>query len=466
MKINENTIKNTKVLRRLNSESNFQIKSEIPYYCQIFKKIDIFNSILIMLINNTNINKFFDSINIKTLIKDIDIKNKHCLSSLLYNLYRLVWYDKKSSDISLFKKYVDFNESFTNFNYSKDYKQFCSDINNIEIIIKFIYNKINQEFTQENEIEDNNNYQNQDNPLSKFVDEFKKNNKSIISDNFMGFCQKQIICQDCKRKSCFSNTNYQPVIEYSFFSYINFDLNEVYNYINNINNMNNMNNSDCENINLYNCFLIKNNLSCSFKTCKLCFSNTANQLISLFSLPNVLTVILSNSQNYNFILQNEINLKQFSKNAPEEGEYLLMSVLCQINYNNNNKFICYCFNQKKSVWYSYMDGKISKVDRMDINAVPFVLLYEIKKKTNTFEYKGIIQEAKIKLNIKFQNGKTSKQLYFYKNSLIINVIRQISIYFNLDVSKITLLINGKKPSNYEALSKILGNDKDILILEK
>ena len=416
MKINENTIKNTKVLRRLNSESNFQIKSEIPYYCQIFKKIDIFNSILIMLINNTNINKFFDSINIKTLIKDIDIKNKHCLSSLLYNLYRLVWYDKKSSDISLFKKYVDFNESFTNFNYSKDYKQFCSDINNIEIIIKFIYNKINQEFTQENEIEDNNNYQNQDNPLSKFVDEFKKNNKSIISDNFMGFCQKQIICQDCKRKSCFSNTNYQPVIEYSFFSYINFDLNEVYNYINNINNMNNMNNSDCENINLYNCFLIKNNLSCSFKTCKLCFSNTANQLISLFSLPNVLTVILSNSQNYNFILQNEINLKQFSNNAPEEGIYLLMSVLCQINYNNNNKFICYCFNQKNSVWYSYMDGKISKVDRIDINAVPFVLLYEIKKKTNIFEYKGIIQEEKIKLNIKFQNRKTSKQLYFYKNS--------------------------------------------------
>ena len=77
MKINENTIKNTKVLRRLNSESNFQIKSEIPYYCQIFKKIDIFNSILIMLINNTNINKYFEIINIKTLIKDINIKIKH-----------------------------------------------------------------------------------------------------------------------------------------------------------------------------------------------------------------------------------------------------------------------------------------------------------------------------------------------------------------------------------------------------
>ena len=184
-----------------------------------------------------------------------------------------------------------------------------------------------------------------------------------------------------------------------------------------------MNNSDCEKINLYNWFVVKNNLSCSLKTCKLCFSNVANQFISLFSLPNVLTIIWSNSQNYNFILQNAINLKQFSNNAPEEGIYLLMSVLCQINYNNNNKFICYCFNQKNSVWYSYMDGKISKVDRIDINAVPFVLLYEIKKKTNIFEYKGIIQEEKIKLNIKFQNRKTSKQLYFYKNSWIINVIR-------------------------------------------
>ena len=51
-----------------------------------------------------------------------------------------------------------------------------------------------------------------------------------------------------------------------------------------------------------------------------------------------------------------------------------------------------------------MDGKIIKVDRIDINAVTFVLLYEIKKKTNTFEYKGIIQEEKIKLNIKLQNN--------------------------------------------------------------
>ena len=88
----------------------------MPYFCRIFQKNDIFNSILIMLINNTNINKFYDSINIKTLIKDIDIKNKHCLSSLLYNLYRFVWYENNSSDRSLFKKYVDFIESFTNLN--------------------------------------------------------------------------------------------------------------------------------------------------------------------------------------------------------------------------------------------------------------------------------------------------------------------------------------------------------------
>ena len=153
-----------------------------------------------MLINNTNINKFFESINIKTLIKDIDLKNKHCLSSLLYNLYRLVWYENNSSNKNLYRKFVDFIESFTNFNYSKNSQQFCSDVNNIEIIIKFIYNKINQEFTQENKIEDNNNYQNHNNPLVKFLDEFTKNNKSIISDNFMGFCQKQINCQDCQRK--------------------------------------------------------------------------------------------------------------------------------------------------------------------------------------------------------------------------------------------------------------------------
>ena len=74
--------------------------------------------------------------------------------------------------------------------------------------------------------------------MSKFVDEFTKNNKSIISDNFMGFCQTQINCQECQRKTCFLKTIYQPVIEFSLFSYMNFDLNEVYNYINNMNNIN------------------------------------------------------------------------------------------------------------------------------------------------------------------------------------------------------------------------------------
>ena len=69
-----------------------------------------------MLINSTNINKFFESINIKTLIKDINIKNKHCLSSFLYNLYRLVW-SKKIVQIEVYSKnIVDFIESFTNLN--------------------------------------------------------------------------------------------------------------------------------------------------------------------------------------------------------------------------------------------------------------------------------------------------------------------------------------------------------------
>ena len=37
------------------------------------------------------------------------------------------------------------------------------------------------------------------------------------------------------------------------------------------------------------------------------------------------------------------------------------------------------YNHKDELWYSYTDGKINKVENMDINAIPLVLVYQIKK---------------------------------------------------------------------------------------
>ena len=315
----------------------------------------------------------------------------------------------------------------------------------------------------------NNNDNYDENALSKFLYEFTKNNKSIIFDHFMGFYQKQINCQFCQGNNnygVFMNNN-NPSYEFYPYYFVHFDLNEIYNFFNRLHNAQKMN-DDNQKINIDNCFnyyYMKKYNNFSYVQCNKCFSNMmAIQTFSLISLPNIITVILSNKQNINFTVQDELDLKKYTNNYQGDGLYLLMSMLCHINYNN--KFICYCLNPNNGFWYSYTDGQIKKVDKIDVNAIPLVLFYEIKRNNNSFVYKGIKQDEKILLNVKIQDGRT-KQLYFNKHCLITNIVNLISICFNLKESEITIIINGQRAKKYDVLSKILKkNDNNILVLIK
>jgi len=56
------------------------------------------------------------------------------------------------------------------------------------------------------------------------------------------------------------------------------------------------------------------------------------------------------------------------------------------------------------------------------------------------------------------NGIEPKNMSFPKYTLINYVIKKISVEFKLDINKIIFVINGRRPNNYELLSKVINNN--------
>ena len=469
--LRSNKIKNEperkyKRIRYQRSYSSFNFLEE-PNNSLLFKTINIFNSFLIMLNNISNINEFLSK---SQIIKEIDNLNKNDrfnLITIFFNLNKSFWNLSSEMNISLsdlMKKYENFIELFLQ-KYCKKVisSQFLNDINNMENIIFNIYNQLNDEFTRVNKkYKDthyyNNNYNSNSNPLSNYVNNFFRENNSIISRDFTGFIEKSIYCENCRNKYYRLNMNYYNKIDYHHFFYINFDINEINNFIKNNN----------QKITLDFCFnytLQKSKFY--YYNCSQCHFNGKKEITSILSAPNILTIILSKNENSNFALQEELDLKKYSKSNPGDGIYLLMSVLCRLNYNG--KFISYCINPNNSSWYSYTDGKIKRVNKMDINAIPLILIYQIRG-TIKFIYQSLNWEKdKIKIAVKFNiAGFQGKDLFFSKNALIKDVIEQVISIFDLEKYKeendIKLLVNGGKANNDELLVNALEGNNNVLIL--
>ena len=284
----------------------------------------------------------------------------------------------------------------------------------------------------------------------------------------MGIYEIQIMCLYCQNRCQRLNLNNSysnNSIEYNYecFSVIPFDLNLINIYMNNkmsyYNNM--IFNNDIQYIKLNNCFeyfFLSQNKKFQSK-CNYCQIPSIHfQSKYIHSVANILTIILFNNDNFNFILEDEIDLVRYSHNSVGDGKYCIVSILCQLIYNG--KFICYCVNQDNGSWYSYVDGGINKVKSMDINAKPIILIYQAKT-TFGFTYQNILRDDlnKALLNIRFSNGISPIQICFNKDNSIKNVIEQISSLTNFEADKIKIAINGEYPKRDKKLSEILPKNK-------
>ena len=456
----------------------------IPNYFFMLENINIFNSILIILNNNSFINEYFLKDKITTIINGCENNNQYCLSSILYHMNKYLWNYKEKyiSEENLKVKYFDFINCYisTNCNNSSpDY--YCYNLENLQLIINFIYDKLNKELTSEylRGKQSFNNNMSIANSLSSFFYTFQANNKSKISDFFMGIYENQKICSNCQNKNrrfgfAFNNNyNYNNNgIEYFYdsFSLINFDLKEVVNDMNKNRDMYNnsmvFSSNFIQNINLGNCFDYEfyKKQKKYYQYCNKCYFKTLfYEIKKICLLPTIITIILSNNDDNFFIIYDEINLKNYEEKNVDDGLYYIVSILCQMTYNG--KFICYCISPNNGCWYAYSEEGINEVERMDINAKPLVLFYQKKSSVlKRFNYKIILRDDlnKVQLNINFINGMRPMKLFFNKNTLIKDVIEQILLYTNLKGkgAKLTLIINGIHSRNEQKLSQILENNQN------
>ena len=452
---------------------------KIPNYFSLFENIDIFNSILIILNNNTFINEYFLKEKIKKIIYNCENNNLYCLSSILYHMSKYLWNSKEKymSEKDLKLKYLDFIKCYIESNCNNtNLENYCYNLENLILIIDFIYQKINSELTAEYTRE---NYINNipiRNSLSSYINEFKANYYSKISDHFMGFYENQKICSNCQNKinrvryafnNYYFNNNDITEYSYDYYFYINFNLNEIIKYMPKNNNVYNniiLSSNYIQYINLENCFDYefnkKNKKYCQH--CNRCFLDCYfYEYKIIYTLPTIITIVLSNNYENNFIIYDQINLENYVKKKGDGVIYNIVSILCQMTYNG--KFICYCINPNNGNWYAYSDKGINEVEKMDLNAKPLVLFYQ---KQNTilkyYNYKVILRDDsnKIFLDFKFINGMSPLKLFFNKNILIKDIIGQILLYYNLKNAKLTLIINGKRAQNEQTLSNFLENNQN------
>ena len=404
----------------------------IPQYFSVLKNSNIFNLLLIMLNNISDISDYISNVS-EEIIINCDKNNKNCLTFIIYYFNKYLWrtngFDKITEN-DLLNRYTNFIDIYSKSNCrdAQNSNNYCYDKNNIELIFRFIFHKINGELSQNN---------------------FNKEKYSVLFNNFYGKMKYQIQCDYCQSRIC--NYNYEYF--YNSFYRITFNINEISNYyMNNIYNINNV-------LNLNQCFdyiFVQNNRRTFMFNCNSCNLNGYKSMYNLINdAPKILALILlNNDENCNLNLQDELNLNRYMVNSGDNDKrYLLISVLCQIR--QSGKYICYSINQNDGHWYSYSDERIEKVLKIDINTVlPLILFYQ-EKNTLTFKYNKISLDTN-NIFLKIKNSQfPTVDLLFNKNSTIKNIVKKTLSQYNLKDKKGRLLINGEPANENELLSKYL-----------
>ena len=448
---NQNQNKIPEFNQTMSNENRKEREIIPPYYKNLYRKykkifgdLNIFNSILIILNNIQDVDCHLSKDKRKDQIEKLEENFRYSLASILYHANQYIYNKENIHSKDIFNKYTEFTNCFSKLNYRQNDK-YLFDINNMEYILEFIYKKINFEFTFVKNISTNNNNNNNcfTNNNNNYFEKFRRNNRSMISDMFTGFYQYNNNNLN-SQPNLFNGQNYS----FKYFSFIKFNLDEINQFYDSTN-FNEMNlNCFYNNINLYSCF------DYTFK----------DKIHSIYSLPNILSIVLSQTDKCNFVLHHEINLKEYTTNFSNNNDcsYLLTSILCQMSYNR--KFINYIFDPKNESWFSLSDQEMKEVDSIDINATPLILIYKLKT-TFEQEYKEIKIKDKLCTNINFQNGlfQTTK-LFFDQSDIIEDVRSKIKSWFN--IKEFTLLINGRLAKDFESLSIVLEKGCNILVIPK
>ena len=340
------------------------MNATLQCFCNIGKFVDYFkyNNYLINLVKN-DFNKSLLTSSFKLLIEKLWPDNFNTNIKKYYAPYE---YKKKISKMNSLFEGVQANDS-------KDLVNF---------IIITLHDELNK--VKNNSINFNNNFsslineqRNQQIMLNNFIENFKKENHSIISDLFYAMNCNIIQCSMCNVQSY----NYQT------YFFLVFPLEEIRKFkINNFNQFNNFNYMFNNNeVNIYDCFEYEKRIN--FMTgqnamyCNYC-KNTCNSSMCtmLTTGPEILIIILNRGKGIEFNVKINfdiyLNLSNYIELQNTGCQYELFGVITHIGEGGmGGHFIAYCKEYWNNQWLKFNDSLFSPVNNFKKEVIDFAMPY-------------------------------------------------------------------------------------------
>ena len=261
--------------------------------------------------------------------------------------------------------------------------------NDAKDLINFILQELHEELNETENKEDNNSFNidqyNEGQMFLNFIEDFKKSQRSIISDIFFFIIETKTECLNCKQRNIM-NGIYSPIYLYNFqiMNFLIFPLEEVrkYKIMQYQQNFQEVNLIDCFNYNQKVDFMQGENQM----WCKNCQQNSPSQYMTLiYSAPVDLILILNRGKGniYNVKLNFDeiLDLGNYVRMKTNQSLiYHLYAVVTHIGPSSmGGHFIAFCKSPIDNLWYKYNDAIVESAGSFQniVNfCVPYILFYE------------------------------------------------------------------------------------------
>ena len=256
--------------------------------------------------------------------------------------------------------------------------------NDSKDLINFLLERFHQELNyakksnNDNEIV-NVNQMDEMQTLKVFIEDYFKNNKSIILDCFYGILETRSKCSGCN------------ITKYNFqiYSFLEFPLQEVNNYMYQNGRRMSLVNNDGSNpdINLYECFDYYQKIDLmngqNQMYCNICNENKDTYYgTTIYSLPNYLIINLNRGKGAVYsckvVFPETLNLLNYVTFKDGITAMKLYAVICHIGPSSmSGHFIAYCRHRINDKWYKYNDSFVTECTKpQEYNeGMPYILFY-------------------------------------------------------------------------------------------
>ena len=291
------------------------------------------------------------------------------------------------------------NNIITNYKYYApyDFKELIGNLNPLfkgiqandsKDIMNYIIEKMHEELNplgkqNVNNINTNNNniiidQTNEFQSLNYFLNEFKNNFHSILTEYLYGIQKTVTLCLNCSTM----------IYNFQTYNFLIFPLLEVKNYILMNNYQNPFFNMQNYTLNLIDCFKYfqkidfftgQNQIFCN----KCQTMQDANYCNSLYNVPTILCLVLNRGkdnldfrENINF--GTKLDLTDFVQDKNDLAIYYLIGVVVHVGDSSmSGHFFAYCRSHFTSPWYKYNDAIVSTINENEIYSVgtPYILFY-------------------------------------------------------------------------------------------